>query len=307
MDSLGDYLKEGRKKKGVSLEHIASQTRIQEHHLLALEAEDFGNLPAKVFAKGFVRSYAKALGLDEEEALQRFLQASGTFYEQHEPDHPQPHAQVTLEAPPRQGPNWMLILGVMAVFTILGIWFGLPESQEEEQIVGSEPEISSPVTPKEPSILPQASPQPDITTESPPVTSNESTSIKDTTPLPSSSPSPVPASPVPLAAPELVVEPDPFPPPTQPIDEVATTEVTTTEFQILEIEATQLTWVVVQSDQQDPNEALLQPGQRISWKAKEQFLLTLGNAAGVAVRLNGESKGPFGKPGQVVRDIRIRP
>ena len=306
MDSLGDYFKQGREQKGVSLEHIASQTRIQEHHLLALEAENFGNLPAKVFAKGFVRSYAKALGLDEEEALQRFLQASGTFYEQHEPDHPQPHAQVTLEAPPRQGPNWALILGVMAVFTILGIWFGLPKNQEE-QIIYPEPETSSSVIPEEEPILPPASPQPDLTTESPPLISNESPSTKETTPLPSSSSSPVPASPVPGAAPELVVEPDPFPPPAQPIDEVVTAEVATAEFQILEIEATQLTWVVVQSDQEDPNEALLQPGQRISWKAKEQFLLTLGNAAGVAVRLNGESKGPFGKPGQVVRDIRIRP
>jgi hypothetical protein len=65
--------------------------------------------------------------------------------------------------------------------------------------------------------------------------------------------------------------------------------------------------VVVQSDDQTPHEALLQPDQQITWKAKKQFLLTLGNAAGVVIRLNGESQGPFGKPGQVVRDILLKP
>ena len=75
----------------------------------------------------------------------------------------------------------------------------------------------------------------------------------------------------------------------------------------LEIEATQLTWVVVKSDEQTPNEALLQPGQRITWKAETQFQVTLGNAGGVNIRLNGQSQGPFGKPGQVVRNIRLRP
>jgi hypothetical protein len=65
--------------------------------------------------------------------------------------------------------------------------------------------------------------------------------------------------------------------------------------------------VVVQSDDQPPHEALLQPGQRSTWKAKKQYLLTLGNAAGVVIRLNGESQGPFGKPGQVVRDILLKP
>ncbi|MCA9501308.1 MAG: DUF4115 domain-containing protein, partial [Nitrospira sp.] len=48
-------------------------------------------------------------------------------------------------------------------------------------------------------------------------------------------------------------------------------------------------------------------GQKSTWKANSQYLLTLGNAAGVVIRLNGELQGPFGKPGQVVRDIRLKP
>ncbi len=296
MDSIGDYLKQAREEKGFSLKHVASQTRIQEHHLQALETEDFANLPAKVFAKGFVRSYAKILGLNEEEAIQCFLQSSGTFYDQYQSEHPQPHAQVVLEAPPRQGINWTWMLGAIAILGIIAIWYALPQKEnipdlksEQETSLPTEPLVEPPlqeaVSPEtiEPSQLEESAPNL-IPPDSTPVLEIDS----------------APPQPKPIETPTA----DPPPqPPTRMTDTISTPA----ESQILEIEATQLTWVVVKSDEQDPNEALLQPGQRITWKADRQFLLTLGNAAGVVIRLNGQLQGPFGKPGQVVRDIRLRP
>ncbi|MDH3769434.1 MAG: DUF4115 domain-containing protein [Nitrospirota bacterium] len=290
MEPLGEYLKQAREKKGLSLEQIASQTRIQEHHLQALESEDFANLPAKVFAKGFVRSYAKALGLDEEEALQCFLETSGTFYDQSQPEQPQPHVQVKLEAAPRQSINWNLVVAALVVIAAGAVWYGLPK-QQETPIALSEPEISSPVETTQEPIAPLSDPQESLV----PIKPVES--VPQSTP-----PAPVPPQPTPKPIPPTSVEPIPPTPPTQPAEDT-----TADGFHTLEIEATQLTWVVVQSDKQAPNEALLQPGQRTTWKANKQFLLTLGNAAGVVIRLNGESQGPFGKPGQVVRNIRLRP
>jgi len=287
MDPLGDYLKQAREKKGLSFEQVASQTRIQEHHLQALESEDFANLPAKVFAKGFVRSYAKALGLDEEEALQYFLQTSGTFYDQHQPEQPQPHVQVKLEAAPRQGINWNLVFGAIVVLAVGAFWYWLPQ-QQETPIALSEPEAPSPIEPTEEPILPITDTQESLVP------------IKPVELVPT--PDPVPIQPLPKAIVPSTAELTPPAPPTQPAEDT-----TVDGSQTLEIEATQLTWVVVQSDQQAPNEALLQPGHRITWKAQKQFLLTLGNAAGVVVRLNGQPQGPFGKPGQVVRNIRLRP
>jgi len=291
MESLGDYLKQARKKKGLSLEKVASQTRIQEYHLQALEAEDFANLPAKVFAKGFVRSYAKALGLDEEEALRHFLETSGTFYEQHQPDQSQPHVQVKLDAAPRQSINWSLVIGALVLIAVGAVWYGLPK-QQEISIALSEPEAPIPIEPTEQPISPKPNPPENITPVTP----------VDSAPIEPSPPMPAPALTTPTLVTPTLGEPIPPTPPPPPADK-ATADGSHT----LEIEATQLTWVVVQSDQQAPKEALLQPGQRITWKAKQQFQLTLGNAAGVVIRLNGQSQGPFGKPGQVVRDIRLRP
>jgi cytoskeletal protein RodZ len=291
MNSLGDYFKQAREKKGLSLEHIVSQTRIQEYHLQALESEDFANLPAKVFTKGFVRSYAKVLGLDEDEALQYFLEASGTFYEQHQPE--QSHVNVLLEADPRQKINWTLALSIIVVIAIGVVWYGFPQ-QQESQIVVSEPEVSAPIEPIE-------------AIEKPIPLQSDSQEHGPLIPIETA---PIPPSPSALEA----AQPTPEPIPTAPADPIPPTPPTpladssrVDDAHILEIEASQLTWVVVQSDEQTPNEALLQPGQRVTWKAQKQFLLTLGNAAGVVVRLNGESRGPFGNPGQVVREIRLRP
>lgn len=291
MDPFGEYLKQARKKKRLSLEQIASKTRIQERHLQALESEDFADLPAKVFAKGFVRSYAKALGLDEEEALQCFLETSGTFYDQSQPEQPQPHVQVKLEAASRQSINWNFVVAALVIIAAGAIWYGLPQ-QQESPIVLSEPEISSPVEPTEEPIPPLSDSQENIAPEA----------LVDSVPTPPSSPISVPALRTPTPPITTPVEPIPLTSPNPPA-----VEITADGSHILEIEATQLTWVVVQSDKQAPNEALLQPGQRTTWKANEQFLITLGNAAGVVIRLNGVSQGPFGKPGQVVRDIRLRP
>ena len=290
MEPLGEYLKQAREKKKLSLEQIASQTRIQEHHLQALESEDFANLPAKVFAKGFVRSYAKALGLDEEEAIQCFLETSGTFYDQSQPEQNQPHVQVKLEAAPRQSMNWNLVVAALVVIAAGAVWYGLPKQQETPMAL-PEPEISSPVETTQEPKPPLPDPQKSVV----PIRPIES--VPQSTP-----PAPVPTQPTPKPIPPPPVEPIP---PTSPAPPGV--EITADGSHTLEIEATQLTWVVVKSDKQAPNEALLQPGQHKTWKANKQFLVTLGNAAGVVIRLNGQSQGPFGKPGQVVRDIRLRP
>ena len=71
----------------------------------------------------------------------------------------------------------------------------------------------------------------------------------------------------------------------------------------LVLEATELSWVVVQVDDASPHEALLRPGERLTWKGQEKFALTVGNAGGIRGELNGKPLAPFGPKGKVVRDI----
>jgi hypothetical protein len=75
---------------------------------------------------------------------------------------------------------------------------------------------------------------------------------------------------------------------------------------VLDLEATELSWVVIQVDGGSPQEALLRPGERAKWKGQDQFMLTLGNAGGVKAELNGKPQKPFGPSGKVARDILLK-
>jgi len=80
-ETLGQYLCHMRTQKGVSLEDIAKATRIDPRYLQAVEKNDFGQLPrAEVFAKAYVKAYARCLSLEEAEVLRRFTESAGTFY-----------------------------------------------------------------------------------------------------------------------------------------------------------------------------------------------------------------------------------
>ena len=64
---VGAQLKAAREARGMSLEQVAAETRIPQRHLLTIEAGAFSTLPARTYAIGFSRTYARAVGLDDVE------------------------------------------------------------------------------------------------------------------------------------------------------------------------------------------------------------------------------------------------
>jgi cytoskeleton protein RodZ len=77
LPSFGEKLKLEREKRKISLEQISSSTKIGTRMLQALEEGKFGQLPGGIFNRGFVRAYARVVGLDEDQAVADYLQASG--------------------------------------------------------------------------------------------------------------------------------------------------------------------------------------------------------------------------------------
>lgn len=75
MGSFGERMKREREMRAITIEQIAESTKIGSRMLHALEHEDFDKLPGGIFNKGFVRAYAKFLGLDEEQAVTDFMAA----------------------------------------------------------------------------------------------------------------------------------------------------------------------------------------------------------------------------------------
>jgi cytoskeleton protein RodZ len=77
MGSFGDRLRKEREQRSISLDDIALSTKIGTRLLRALEEEKFEQLPGGIFNKGFVRAYARHVGLDEEQVIADYMVALG--------------------------------------------------------------------------------------------------------------------------------------------------------------------------------------------------------------------------------------
>jgi helix-turn-helix protein/uncharacterized protein DUF4115 len=73
--AFGEKLRKQREQRGLALDAISNSTKISTRMLRALEDEHFDQLPGGVFNKGFVRAYARQVGLDEEETITDYLAA----------------------------------------------------------------------------------------------------------------------------------------------------------------------------------------------------------------------------------------
>jgi cytoskeletal protein RodZ len=108
---------------------------------------------------------------------------------------------------------------------------------------------------------------------------------------PPSSPETVPESPIAVATPALPEPPAPPEAPTPP--------------HTLRVEAKEMTWMLVTIDDGETQDVLLQAGETWVWRARQSFLVTLGNAAGVALVLDDRPLPTLGEPGQVIRNLRL--
>jgi cytoskeletal protein RodZ len=75
--SFGDLLREGRERRGLTLEALARTTRVPEATLRALESGGLEGLPPEVYTKGFIRAVARTVGIPEAPPLEGYLQALG--------------------------------------------------------------------------------------------------------------------------------------------------------------------------------------------------------------------------------------
>lgn len=98
--SFGEELRREREIRGISLKEIADATKISKRFLEALERNDHRTLPAPVFTRGFVREYARYLGLSTEEMVNRYnFAAAGDERIEKPPQHP---AATPIPEPPRK-------------------------------------------------------------------------------------------------------------------------------------------------------------------------------------------------------------
>lgn len=75
--TVGSLLRQNREDLGLTLRDLAAVTKIQSHMLQCLEEDRFDEFPAEVFCRGFLRSYARELNMDDEAIVEAYLQQRG--------------------------------------------------------------------------------------------------------------------------------------------------------------------------------------------------------------------------------------
>jgi cytoskeleton protein RodZ len=276
MASVGAYLRQLRETRGVSLQHIAGVTRVSSTYLRALETDDFAALPEPVFTRGFVRAYCQVLGEPPDEALalydsQRNEVVAATAVVP--PAGPRRSATVVPRPPvdPRarnRGPVLvslvlLIVLGIALFAVTLALQSGrdTPDERRAARPAPASPAVS--VSPAQrPAEAPKAVPAP------PPAQT------------PASAPSSAPAG----APPDTSAAPNPPRP----------------GGNRLVARATETTWIRVRTEDGQRFDETIPAGQMREWVSTGPFTLTVGNAGGIKLELNGRAVPSLGPSGAVI-------
>ncbi|MGC6401779.1 helix-turn-helix domain-containing protein [Sphingomonas sp. FW199] len=168
--TVGDRLRTAREAAGLDLAEIAARTRIPQRHLEAIEQSDFSALPSPTYAYGFVKAYARSVGLDEV-GLARTLRSTLSGAPAREPT----ISMGEIEEPSRLPSPAMtigLIIGFLVLIIAAGLYYGgamlrggdTAETTSVADELGVKPATSVPVPAAAPAAAPPATDGPVVLT-----------------------------------------------------------------------------------------------------------------------------------------------
>lgn len=258
MTGVGQTLREAREALGMSVEQAAARLRLMHRQIEAMEAEDFEALGRPVFARGFVRNYARLLEIDPEPLL---AQMEGPRTEQAPVRRPEPELPRSWLTSP-----WLILLllaSLLAVAVPVGLYWWL--NQGEDELMSRMPSAEK-VEPVELGVAPA-----------------------ETTP-PAQAPAAEPAAPEPPAGPVESTEPasaidaavaPPAPPPETVVEPPASDGV-------LRMDFSDDSWVEIRDASGRVLHRQLNPaGTSIEVRGRAPFRLLVGNAGSVRLTYNG--------------------
>lgn len=266
---VGEILRRTRVHYGQSLPQVEGFLRIRASHLEALEQGDLSQLPGRVYAIGFVRSYSEYLGLDGDKMVHLFKQQHGGKAKKPDLSFPVPASESKV-------PNLFIIGGsLFGVVVLIGfiVLMVLPNAKRND----------IPTVPEEltKSQLNQA---PSL--------------VSDTTPAPAPGTDPLQTP----AAPAAATPADK----TAATTDGAPVQTVTTNRIVFEI--TDATWVEIRNKEGAAIlRQVLKPGDIYMVPNEEGLVMATGNAGGIKVKVDGKEIGPIGTTGQIKRKLALDP
>ncbi|MBA4273992.1 MAG: DUF4115 domain-containing protein, partial [Pseudomonas sp.] len=134
----GETLRQARESNGWSLAEVALKLNLTVTSLSNLEAGAFDKLPGHTFARGYIRAYAKLLGMDQTALVQQFDQSTGT-----DSQGSNVHALGRIEEPVRVSHTILRIVSLLLLIAVIGggfVWWQDQTSQRTKDLTSLAPE-----------------------------------------------------------------------------------------------------------------------------------------------------------------------
>jgi cytoskeleton protein RodZ len=268
---LGDLLRQTRESRGWTIAQVETATRISGRHLEALESANLSVLPAPVFTRGLVRSYAKHLGLSQVEAEELLLKE--------EARQETTGVMPPVTARPTFGGESSSLLRLALIVLLLGVVGGVAYSvlPRYRTLMAASGDLVGVASAASPSPAPAVAP-PTAVPASP--TALPTATVRPTVPATAT----VPPSPT-LAPPAAATA----------------TAAAGIRGVTVEARATGRVWAQAEADGQVVFSGILQTSEKKTWKADRRIVLHVGNAGLVDVTYNGQALGYLGPEGEVVK------
>jgi cytoskeletal protein RodZ len=304
MASVGPYLRELREQKGISLDEVARATRIAPRYLEALEADEHAALPERVFTKGFIRAYCQVLGEAPDEAFARFegQDAVGAAVPVAPP--------APVDVPKNRMRGTIIVSSVLLLVlgaALLALTWALQSRREtldrsgvlatqETRPLDAASSSGSPATGSSPESS-AAPPTPGGAAKAPaaPGARSQEATPRGSEPQTTSSSGPAPGVTAPgtssaSAAPTPLSQVRGMAPPYR-----------------LVARAREATWMSVKTKDGRSTEETIPAGETREWASNSPFVITIGNAGGVSLELNGRLLPPLGARGAAVFRVQLPP
>jgi cytoskeleton protein RodZ len=288
MEKVSQTLRQAREQQNITLEEAAQKTRIPLPYLMALEGKGPESrhrtrlLPDPFYLIPHLRQYATFLDIDVHLVVTQFTNELQNIQQTNN------KLTASEQSPQMLGPSpqrsraislSIILASVLITLALIGQYSDLrtrvPHGTNDHPVAPADSSLEErpQATPPPPPTAPPAiSPSVSATPLSPSDSARDQTSQSGTASLTSTAP-------------------------VEPAEEKP--------LHLLQARAKEATWIRVLIEGQSPKEVILQPGQSTSWSSDSTFLVTLGNAGGVTLTVDGQELPPMGKSGQVLRNIRL--
>jgi len=285
---FGARLKEQREKRGITLDQISKSTKIGTRFLEALEEDHFDRLPGGIFNKGFVRAYARSVGMNEDQAIADYLAATEANHVKTEAvdETPLPSPPPEVKRPRSASFPWGTVATLLLIlafsFAVWGFFSrgtSRPEREStpttQSQASSTSPEtLSSPQAPGE--SIPSSQTQPSTNASAP----SASTSVQ---------PVSVPTT----SAPGVAAIPSAGAPPTEPASSPSPRDL------VLRIKAHEDSWLSITVDGEVTSELnLTAPAEKIV-RARNEIVVKAGSIGALDFEFKGKPLPPQGELGEV--------